>query len=404
MDSGRAPGDEQSQNEPGRVQRRRGAQLGLLAGVVVGAAYLPGSGRGFDYDSSITTESFIRTPLADPFRRQEFLNNHPLFSFLEHLVYSATGSTSGWALRPLPIAFAAATVGLLVGVVSARRSPGLGLAAGALVALNPLFVAESRSIRGYSLLCLCALGSSLLLGEIERQPSTRKTVAYILVMGAGIATHAYMVVVLVGHVGWIWARRGLSQRWMLTWIESFLLGSLAYVVIIGEMVQYGQRQFHPRFPLQLAHSLLGQDYVVVVMETVGVVAALWHWRHRREEQYLAVISVGVIGVVWLILSPAYLYPRFFVWTIPGVAYLAVVGLSSIRLLPLAALIVLVIPGLLQGYTEDPIANRAAASLVAPIKQAGGRLCGFGLGADTLRMYVAGVVVIGPQRPWRDARR
>ena len=375
--------------------RHRAVIVGLLSGVAVTVAYLPGSGRGFDYDSSITTEDFIRTPsLIDPFRRQEFFNNHPLFSFLEHLIYSTTGSSSGWALRPLPIVFAAATVGLLVGVVTARHSAGLGLAAGALVALNPLFVEESRSVRGYSLLCLCALGSSLLLGQVERRYSTRMNVAYTLVMSAGTATHAYMVLVLAGHVGWIWARRGLSRRWIMTWIESLLLGSLAYLVIIREMLKYHPRQFQPRFPAQLAHALLGQDYLVVAVETLGIAVALWRWRHRREAQTLAVISVGIIGVVWLLLAPIFLYPRFFVWAIPGFAYLAVIGLSSIRLLPLAGLIVLVIPGLRHGYTEDPIANRAAASVLAPIKRAGGELCGFGLGTDTLPMYIGGVVTLG----------
>src|SRR5438445_10156212 len=103
--------------------------VGVAAGAVTFGVYLVGSGRSYDYDSSETVGSFIATrSLLDPFRRQLQFNNHPLFSFLEHLVYSAGGKNEA-ALRVVPAADGAATVGLL--------------------AANPTYAELSRSVRGY---------------------------------------------------------------------------------------------------------------------------------------------------------------------------------------------------------------------------------------------------------------
>src|SRR4051794_15081168 len=99
--------------------RARG--LGLLAALATAVAYLPGSGRTLDYDGAVTVGSFVATPsLLDPFRRQAVFNNHPLFSFLEPLVSSATGSRSELLLRLLPIGFGAATVGVLAWALARR--------------------------------------------------------------------------------------------------------------------------------------------------------------------------------------------------------------------------------------------------------------------------------------------
>ena len=175
--------------------------LGITAALVTAAAYLPGSGRAFDYDGSVTVAKFVRTEsLLDPFRRQVVFNNHPAFSFLEHLVYSVTGSASSWVMRLLPIAAAAACVGLLVGAAGRRWGPRIGLTAGALLATNPVFIGTGREVRGYSLVCLCGLAATVLLLDLERSSSRAKSIGYVAVSTLGLATHLYMALVLLGHV------------------------------------------------------------------------------------------------------------------------------------------------------------------------------------------------------------
>src|SRR2546429_6711180 len=80
-------------------RRRSDVFIGAVLGTVTFAVYLLGSGRNYDYDSSETVGMFVATrSLLDPFRRQDVFNNHPLLSFVDHLVYSA-GLQGPTALR-----------------------------------------------------------------------------------------------------------------------------------------------------------------------------------------------------------------------------------------------------------------------------------------------------------------
>src|SRR5437763_9783805 len=142
------------------VPHVRGIRADVVSGAAAGgltfAVYLLGSGRNYDYDSSETVGNFIGTrSLLDPFRRQRVFNNHPLLSFLDHLVYSA-GWHSPTGLRVLPILFAALSVAL-VAAWAARR---WGVLAGACVVLPlaaiPAFAFESRALRRYNLMTLAA--------------------------------------------------------------------------------------------------------------------------------------------------------------------------------------------------------------------------------------------------------
>ena len=98
--------------------RRSDVFVGAALGTVTFAVYLLGSGRNYDYDSSETVGMFVATrSLLDPFRRQDVFNNHPLLSFVDHLVYSA-GLHGPTALRALPVLFAAVAVALVAGWAS----------------------------------------------------------------------------------------------------------------------------------------------------------------------------------------------------------------------------------------------------------------------------------------------
>ena len=161
------------------------------------AAYMVGAGRAYDYDSSESVGSFIATrSLLDPFRRQLQFNNHPFFSFLEHLVYSAGGS-SETAMRVLPTAAAAATVGLVVGWIVGRWGWLAGLAGGLLLAANPTFASLGRSVRGYSLLTLALVCVTVLLERLLVERRGGEGIAYTTALAIAIATHLYAMCVLL---------------------------------------------------------------------------------------------------------------------------------------------------------------------------------------------------------------
>ena len=189
----------------------RAVALGAAVGAVAAACYFVASGRPLDYDSSITVGIFVKSgSMVDPLRRQVALEQPS--AVLDRRARAVDGRTPERILAPDP------ADSLRRGddrdrhrVVRARHWGLLpGLSAGAIVAANPLFAQLSRQLRGYSLLCLCAVASTLLLWRLleerERPPPSWVRVGYVLLVAAGIATHLYGVVVLVVHVGIVVAR------------------------------------------------------------------------------------------------------------------------------------------------------------------------------------------------------
>lgn len=240
------------------VESRSGPRVTAVAwlcALATTAVYLIGSSRSFDYDGSVTVARFIRTPsLFAPFTRQVVFNNQVAFSFLEHLVYLATGRASETMMRLLPIVCAAATVGLLVAVL-ARFAPLLvAVAGGVLLATNPLFVGAAREVRGYSLVCLCALASTSLLFSLLRQPTRSKSTLYVAFVAVGLATHFYMVLVIATHLVILARRRRLTLEWRQRLLAGTILGVCAYLGVLSAMAQTARarpRTVHLGFPIDL---------------------------------------------------------------------------------------------------------------------------------------------------------
>ena len=176
--------------------------------------YLLGFGRNFGYDESVTVGNFIHTasPL-DALTRQIVNNNHPLLSFLDHVVFSASGNDSEVVMRVIPLVAALAAIAILT-VACARRFGAIaGLSAGAYLASNPTFALWAQSVRGYTLLLLCAIASAALL--LQRADALWKGLAYMTAVAAGVATNIFMVPVVVCEAAYLGARRQLSGRWCL---------------------------------------------------------------------------------------------------------------------------------------------------------------------------------------------
>ena len=174
---------------------------GALLGLAVTGVYFIGAGRAYGYDASVTVHQFVVTPsLLDPLHRQALYNNHVLFSFVDHLVYSATGSRREWVLRIVPIVASGVAAGVLTWAVARRLGRLAGIAAGMVVAASPLLVANGREVRGYSLLLLACVVSTVLLADLLSAPGSRlKVGAYVTALAAGIATHLFGLAMLPIH-------------------------------------------------------------------------------------------------------------------------------------------------------------------------------------------------------------
>src|SRR6266852_98180 len=149
-------------------------RVGIVLGAATTAAYLIGSGRSFGYDAAATFANFVATPnLVDAFAVHAALpsillksiasNDHVFLSLISHAIYSLTGSRSEAIYRLVPALAAGGTVGVSAAVLSRRFGLIAGACAGLFIATDPLFVDNSRDLRGYSLAALLAVLATLVL-------------------------------------------------------------------------------------------------------------------------------------------------------------------------------------------------------------------------------------------------
>lgn len=213
--------------------------MALAAGFT--ALYLVGSSRPYTHDGATSIAfNIAERPWRDALGGQVIYSNHPLSSVLGQLVWRLGGTTESWQ-RLIP----AVAAGLLVGIVhwatSKRWSSAAGLAAAVILALNPLFIYAARTVRGYALMMLAVVVSTLILDRIveaERsklEVSNRLLVAYSLTIGVAIGAHAYGGMILLAHVGYVVAHKLPLRPWVARFGFGLAVGGAAYSLLLGSL-------------------------------------------------------------------------------------------------------------------------------------------------------------------------
>ncbi|HEY8841021.1 MAG TPA: hypothetical protein VIO80_10300 [Candidatus Dormibacteraeota bacterium] len=391
--------------------RSRGPTIaGIVLGVVATAVYLIGSNRSFGYDAAATFANFIATPsLWDAFAVHSVMptidlksiasNDHVLLSFLSHLVYSATGSRSEVVYRLLPALAAGGTVGAMAIVLSRKFGMLAGVSTALYIATVPLFVDNGRDLRGYSIAAFCSVVATILLAAEKR---TRvRVVAYALLIGLAIAAQLFAGIVLVAHVVWIAMRRDAHQTLRLApaWIVAALVGVAANANIqFMELVQHGYPPsvFNPDFPRDLVLFLFGAPVLLPIGLWLSA-AGLGLWVLRSEPWLWASVAVivVVVAILWLGLKPAYLYPRFFIFLVPGCAFLMAAAIARWKVLAPVVLVGVVAAVISQasGYTQDPLALPQAAAFVDRTHAAGRTACVIHADEQVLAAYTTNFKVV-----------
>ena len=384
-----------------------------IAGAVLGAAtfavYMIGSNRSFGYDAAASFANFIATPsLWDAFAVRSVIptipvtqvatNDHVLLSLVSHAIFSVSGSRSEDVYRLLPALAAGAVVGLSTSVLGRRFGLLAGVSAGLYIATNPLFVDNSRDLRGYSLAALGTVaGTVLLAGKWTRW----RLVCYAVVMGLAVTAQLFAGVVILCHIAWIATRRSRPQLLEVApaWIAAAAIGFAANAnIYITEFTRHGlpASLFYPTFPRDLVLFLVGAPVLLPVGLWLACVA-LGLWTVRREPWLwaaLAVVAAAVL-VLWLGLQPAFLYPRFFIFLVPGCAFLMAAAIARWWVLAPVVLLGAVVAAVNQasGYTEDPLALPQAAAAVERFHAAGQRACVIHSDEQILTAYTTDFTVV-----------
>ena len=369
-----------------------------------------GSGRSYGYDAAATFGNFVATPsLLDAFAIHAALptipikdiasNDHPLLSLLSHLIYSATGSRSEAAYRLLPAMAAGGTVGIAATVLSRKFGLLAGVSAALYVATDPLFVENSRDLRGYSLAALCSVLATVLIADDRR--TRPRLIAYALPMGLAIAAHVFAGVVLLIHIAWIATRRSIPTlvQFAPAWLVAVLIGVAANANIeYLELIQHGfpPSLFQPAFPRDLVLVILGAPVSLPLGLWLST-AGLGMWVLRREPWLWASVAVlaVVVAILWLGLQPAYLYPRFFIFLVPGFAYLMAAAIKRWRVLAPVVLLGAVAASISQvhDYTVDPLALPQAAAIVKRAHAEGKTACVIHSDEQVLAAYTTEFTVV-----------
>jgi hypothetical protein len=371
------------------------AAAALVPAVGMIALALPGSHRGYDYDEAVTVANFVVPGRLAFLRRQIGYNNHILFSFVERLVYEVTRSASELTMRLAPILIGAAAVALLGWAVARRWGPLPGAAAALALACNPLFLYASREARGYSLLVFFAVASTLALARLlaDAPRSRRNDLLYVACLAGGLATHLYMTLVLLGHVALVLAHRPALRPWVARWAVGVFLGLLPYAAVARVMVSSGTggTRFRLRFPVGLLGSMLGVGYLswpMLVGNALLLGFGAWPYRRRLDAWVVAATELAALLGIWLVVRPAFLYVRFFVWLAPAAAL--AVGAAVRRHRALVALVALVVA--LEGIhalgtgSQELMPVRLAAEVVRTTESHGARPCVVGGDADAVLAY------------------
>src|SRR5205807_10619745 len=225
--------------------------------------------------------------------------------------------------------------------------------------------------------------------------------AYSVIMGLAIAAQLFAGVVVLFHIAWIATRRSRQQMLQLApaWIVAVVIGIAANANIqVTEFTQHGlpAPMFYPTFPSDLVFFLLGAPVLLPIGLWLSS-AGLGLWLQRRKPWLWATIAVlaAVVLVLWLVLRPAFLYPRFFIFLVPACGYLMAAAIA--RWWVLAPVVVLgaaaAVVSQASGYTEDPLALPQAAAAVERIHASGERACVIHSDEQILSAYTTDFAVV-----------
>jgi hypothetical protein len=185
--------------EPPAPLRTSGVVIAGICALVVVVLVLPRITNGLGYDEASTVLWFVdpRRPYKALFEFKG-LNNHPFFSILASLSEALLGRAE-WVFRcPSVVAAAAAVVSLFF---LARRFGGVRAAtvASLLLALAPPVLLYAAQARGYALLILFSVLSSLALLRVMEAPGLGRWSAYVVTCGLGTWSHFSMLLVVMSH-------------------------------------------------------------------------------------------------------------------------------------------------------------------------------------------------------------
>ena len=399
--SDQAADDAPTSTEVDRSRQHRRVSSSVATGLVCGVATLLLGliriGRAFGYDEGFTYYYFIRGgSVRRALTTQIVFNNHPMFSAIQAVAWRL-GLVSEQAQRLGPALCGAIAVGLVAWFVARHVGAVAGVAAGVVLALNPIFLDQFRQLRGYALATAAVVAAGAALWRSWDDHRLRWLIIQGALMVIAVTTHAYSALTLLMLAAASIALRRVRPAHFSTWLVAAVVAIGITFPLIDDIranTEARGNRYLADFPLELAREFIGWSWPAVAVIELAVVTGIVTLSMRSKQHLMAVavsgaILVGAVAIMWQVVQPYDLYVRFFVSAMPLVAALAGFGVARLprpaQVVVVIAMVWALLPGALEVLDSQP-RTREAAALVNIVRAEGLEVCGSN--AEPLFVYTS----------------
>ena len=322
---------------------RRSALDPLIVAVLATAVSLGGAGRpSFWYDEAATISASYSRSLGQLWR---MLGNvdavHGLYYLLMHGWFRIFGPTELSARVPSALAVGGAAAGVVV--LARQFSPRtVALASGAFCAILPRTTWAGIEARPYALSMLAAVWLTVLLVRAARRDDARAWLAYGAAAGAAILLDAYLVLMPVAHLVFLWAYVRTRTVLMRFAAASALAVSALAPLLVAVAGQAHQITWVPPVGRRTLEDVVVQQYfersppfavLSALVMTAAIALSLRPTGRPGDRQLVTIAAAWVVIptaaiVVWSIPSHPIYTPRYLAFTAPAMAI--ILGVCAAR--------------------------------------------------------------------------
>ena len=317
------------------------------------------TGQSF-WTDEVSSLQVARAPLDRIWQQSAVQNNSlPTYFLLLRAVVGPTGNNVEWRARAVSVLAGTLSIPAFMGVVWCwRRHRGAALAAGLLLATNPLHLWYSQEVRAYAVMLFCGLMTLLCFELARAQRKAGWWAGYLAAAIAAVALHktalVFPAVCILWHGGEL-VRRRQPLRELLVHLPIVLTG-LAMLLLKSYPPPegYGRRSS----PLELAYTFMtfvgGYSFGPSLTEIqalgpwaavsrhlvqvgllggvlgLGGIVSLLNWRRLMSgpEWLLLVLGIGVVAAYAMVSG----FPYNVRYTLGGLlAFLALLASQRVRI-------------------------------------------------------------------------
>jgi uncharacterized membrane protein len=272
--------------------RARSRTFWIVAGLSLLAAGLRFATLGvqaYHHDEIVTVSRILPSGFPEALDAVGYSESTPPLYYALAWLWAQLAGTSEFGLRSFSAltGVAVVPVAYLIGAeLSSRRA---GIAAAALVAVNPMLLWYSQEARAYSLLVLLCAISTLYFVRALDGGRKRDFRAWGIASGLALATHYFAVFLVAGQALWLLRRQGrraVSGLWIVA-LAGLLLAPLALHQMSGEHANWIANR-------ALGHRLWETGAIFMVGETGEIIA--------RPEAPLSALAPFLLAVAAIALA------------------------------------------------------------------------------------------------------